>query len=202
MASQKLWNRLRTIPIVRDSNSLNGIRSTIFLFTSTNIISLVFCSNGMMEFYQLTAGRVLKSVWKLAIGNHTDSRPRKHLNQRETSASENICKLPVRKLEQNIWSLIAVLYNHTIKESLVIKWKLHEVKAKRPSENVCKLPVRKLEQNTWSLIAVLYNHPVEESLAIKWKLDEVKAKQAHRRTYAKLPVRELKQNTLSLSCYV
>ena len=110
--------------------------------------------------------------------------------------------MPVRKLEQNIWSLIAVLYNHTIKESLVIKWKLHEVKAERPSENICKLPVRKLEQNTWSLIAVLYNHPVEESLAIKWKLDEVKAKQAHRRTYAKLPVRELKQNTLSLSCYV
>lgn len=34
----------------------------------------------------------------------------------------------VIKLEQNRWSLIAVLYNHAIEESLAIKWKLDEVK--------------------------------------------------------------------------
>lgn len=51
--------------------------------------------------------------------------------QSETGASENICKLPVRELEQNTWSVISVLYNHTIEESMAIKWKLDEIKAKQ-----------------------------------------------------------------------
>ena len=52
---------------------------------------------------------------------------KKNLKHGEIGASEHVCKLPVRKLEQNRWSLIAVLYNKTIEESLAITWKLDEV---------------------------------------------------------------------------
>lgn len=127
---QNLWDRRRTLAIIRGEQSpIITKRNTIFpSLASHQNFHKHGCSNDIMEFYQLTAGRVIKSIFNLLCSNHTDLRPRKCYLTFETRwNSEHICKLSVGKLEQNRWSLIAVFYNHAIEESLAIKWKLDEV---------------------------------------------------------------------------